>query len=78
MENRITAVGWIVNKLMKESTGFISLDALTSYTEQALEIEKEQMIEFANKVLYNAECSFTGKAYLEKDIEEIYNETYGK
>lgn len=41
MENKLTAVGWLVNKLMKESTGYISLDALASYTEQALEIEKE-------------------------------------
>lgn len=78
MENKQTAVEWLVNKLIKESTGYISLDALSSYTEQALKMEKEQIIEFANKVIYNAECSFTGRAYLEKDIDEIYNETYGK
>lgn len=47
------------------------------FLNKAKAMEKEQIIEFANKVLYNAECSFTGTAYLEKDINEIYNETYG-
>ena len=43
--NKLTAVGWLVNKLMKESTGYISLDALSSYTEQALEMETKQIHE---------------------------------
>jgi hypothetical protein len=41
METKQTAVEWLVDKLMKESTGYISLDALVSYTKQALEMEKE-------------------------------------
>ena len=71
MENKLTAVGWLVNKLMKESTGYISLDALTSYTEQALEMEKEQMID-----------AFMGyETYSDENLElaeEYYNETYVK
>ncbi len=44
-----TAVMFLVNKLMKESTGYISLDALSSYTEQALEMEKEQIRDAYNQ-----------------------------
>lgn len=68
MENKLTGVGWLVNKLMKESTGYISLDALASYTEQALEMEKQQIIDAVN---YGAEKF--------GDIsEQYYEETYGK
>jgi len=68
MENKLTAIEWLVNKLMKESTGYISLDALASYTEQALEIEKEQIIDAVN---YGTEKF--------GDIsEQYYDETYGK
>jgi len=68
MENKLTAVGWLVNKLMKESTGYISLDALASYTEQALEIEKQQIKDAVN---YGTEKF--------GDIsEQYYNETYKK
>lgn len=71
MENKQTAVMWLVEQLKIQ--GFIyDLDI-----EAAKSMEKEQIIKFANKVLYNAECSFTGTAYLEKDIDKIYNETYG-
>lgn len=67
MENKLTAVEWLVNKLMKESTGYISIDALVSYTEQALEMEKEQIKDAVN---YGAEKF--------GDISEhYYNETYG-
>jgi hypothetical protein len=38
--------------------------------------EKEQIIEFANKVLENADGDYDGDVILLKPIEEIYNETY--
>ena len=72
MKNKQTAVEWLESELKNQ--GFLyDLDI-----EQAKAMEKEQTIEFANKVLYNAECSFTGRAYLEKDINEFYKETYEK
>lgn len=72
MKNKQTAVEWLESELKNQ--GFLyDLDI-----EQAKAMEKEQTIEFANKVLYNAECSFTGRAYLEKDINELYKEEYEK
>lgn len=70
MKNKQTAVEWLESELKKQ--GFLyDLDI-----EQAKVMEKEQTIEFANKVLYNSECSFTGIAYLEKDINKLYKEEY--
>lgn len=77
MENKLTAVGWLVNKLMKESTGYISLDALTSYTEQALEMEKEQILEACGVGFNDGQAYMDGKAKF-RSIEHYYNETYGK
>jgi hypothetical protein len=81
MENKQTAVDFLLHEI-SEIVGIIAPDAFSAALmkiryEQAKTLEKEQIIEFANKVLYNAECSFTGRAYLEKDINEFYNETYG-
>jgi hypothetical protein len=80
MEKKQTAVQWVMDKMLQnENSIFIGGRYLTLYEirERAKVRERAQMIEFANKVLYNAECSFTGRAYLEKDIDEIYNEIYG-
>lgn len=77
METKQTAVEWLYERLerMIPRTALYNIDK-KDYFEKAKAMEKEQIIEFANKVIYNAECSFTGMAYLEKDINEIYNETY--
>lgn len=76
MSTKQTAVDWLIEELgeyFPHEIGGIHL-----MVKQAKSMEKEQMIEFSNKVLYNAECSFTGRAYLEKDINEFYKETYEK
>lgn len=73
MKNRETAIDLLFDKIKH----IIPNDFLICF-EQAKELEKEQTIAFANKVLYNAECSFTGIAYLEKGINELYKEEYEK
>lgn len=86
MSNKQTALQWFEEQSWdlhyQFRKGKISSDQFGSKYQQiltkALAIEKEQNIEFANKVLYNAECSFSGIAYLEKDINELYNEKYNK
>jgi hypothetical protein len=72
MANNKTAVDWLEEKIFQEFKVPISNEVY----EQAKKMEKEQIIEFAYKVLQNAECSFNGIPYLEKDIDDIYNETY--
>jgi hypothetical protein len=80
MRNKQTAVEWLESVL--ESQCMIKIFAFEDeiyfrkLLNQAKQMEKEQMIEFAYKVLQNAECSFSGIPYLEKDIDDIYNETY--
>lgn len=86
LENKQTAVEWFAIEALKlhlnAATKTLPIPvfeiAYSQIIEQAKAMEKEQNIEFANKVLYNAECSFSGIAYLEKDINELYNETYNK
>ena len=70
MTNKQTAVEWLT-----EASSFNEF--ISDYNfDKAKKMEKEQTIEFAQIVLDNVECSFTGMAYLEKDINDIYNETY--
>lgn len=79
MKNKQTAVEWLMENIdinFIPETNTISMKG--NIWEKALAMEKEQAIEFANKVLYNAECSFTGRAYLEKGINELYKEEYEK
>lgn len=82
MKDEQLAIEWLENELNKQKafSVFAFEDELyfKKLFQQAKIIGKDQMIYFANKVLYNAECSFTGRAYLEKDINEFYNETYEK
>ena len=82
METKQTAVDFLLKQISARidiiKPNAIEVALLQDVYYKAKAMEKEQMIEFADEVLYNAECSFTGSAYLEKDINEIYNETYGK
>jgi hypothetical protein len=71
MKNKQTAVDWLEHQLKK-----IPFVNPIEVFKKAKAMEKEHKIEFAYKVLQNAECSFTGIPYLEKDIDDIYNETY--
>jgi hypothetical protein len=75
MKTKKTAVDFAMEQLEKLIPSGNQM-AIFAIKIQAKQMEKEQKIEFANKVLENAECSFTGMAYLEKDIDDIYNETY--
>ena len=71
METKQTAVEWLEEQIA-------SLHALTtieiSLFEQAKQMEKEQMIEFTDKVIDNT----IGDLILLYSVEKIYNETYGK
>jgi hypothetical protein len=67
-----TAVEWLIEQLNKP--GFAQVVTVEEI-EQAKEMYKEQMIEFANSF-----CDECGMQYggLEKCAEEYYNETYEK
>ena len=67
-----TAVEWLVDKLMRESTGHISLDALGSYTQQALEIEKEQI----EKAFHDSVVAMAVGRIMTPN--QYYNEIYNK
>ena len=76
MENKQTAVRWLEENLIGNPHFESDFIHNRNTFKQAKAMEKEQMIKFADKVLDNAECSFTGTPYLEKDINEIYKDTY--
>jgi hypothetical protein len=46
--------------------------------ESLLNVEKEQILKFAQIALDNADCSYSGMVYSDKDISDIYKETYEK
>jgi hypothetical protein len=81
-----TAVEWLVEQLVeldKQLDGRRKNDDATvlklnptKLFEQAKEMEKEQMIDFARNIIIDATCSVEGYVTTEKDIEEYYNETF--
>lgn len=72
MSNKQTAVEWLYSQITFNGLD----DPYGDVGKQAKQIEKEQMIEFANKVLYNSCGDCAGNVELIKPIEEIYNETF--
>jgi hypothetical protein len=72
METKQTAVDWLIDELgeyFPHEIGGIHL-----MVKQAKQMEKEQMIEFTDKVIDNT----IGDLILLYSVEKIYNETYGK
>jgi hypothetical protein len=53
-------------------------DKIQNLLEQAKEMEKEQMIEFALAVLMEAYATVEGNVTTELTIQEYYNLKYGK
>ncbi len=74
MENKQTAVDWLEEKMLSNPLSF----NWKVVFEQAKQMEKEQMFEFAEQVLKNTECSFTGLPFMTTGYDNIYEETYGK
>jgi len=66
--NKETAVEWFVKELFKK-IDYIQVDP--KLIEQAIAMEKEQIIDAANKLLYRS----TGPG--DTAAEQYYNETYG-
>lgn len=65
-----TAVEWLYDQLT--STWFDKVSG-TDVLKKAKEMEKEQIIEFANSFYDNCGLQYGG---LEKSAEQYYNETY--
>jgi hypothetical protein len=70
MENKQTAVEWLSEQMLHP-------ESFNPYIEQAKQMEKEQMIEFAMH-LHKIDDSKTGTDILIDEAEQYYNETYGK
>jgi len=75
MENKHTAVDWLMNQIRWEVSNSNILEKLEK---KAKQMEKDQKIDFASKVLNKAECSWTGIVHINESLEDIYNETYGE
>ncbi len=74
MENKQTAVEFLYQELRNECL----IDMADELFLIAKQMEKEQMFEFAEQVLKNTECSFTGLPFMTTGYDNIYEETYGK
>lgn len=67
MSKQETAVEWLANELFKQLTGEPDKISLKEVLEQAKEMEKEQIIKFANDYL-DDDADLTAEQY--------YNETF--
>jgi hypothetical protein len=72
MENKQTPIDYIKDNLFYP----IQFNQLKRVLNEAEQMHKEQMIEFANKVLDNTVGDYDGDIELLKPLEDIYNETY--
>lgn len=75
MEKKQTAVEWYHDKWINFQDG--KLETVLSRFEQAKQMEKEQMFEFARGFWYYGNGSDAPPVYPE-DIEKYYNKTYKK
>ena len=83
MENKETALDWLINEISYQDDSetyckFIERTDLSVYFALAKQMEKDQTLDFASKVLNKAECSWTGVVHINESLEDIYNETYGE
>lgn len=78
MEKKQTAVEWLFEKITQnEEIRWRGTRYLKLFL-QAKQMEKEQTLDFASKVLNKAECSWTGIVHINESLEDIYNEIHGK
>lgn len=70
---KMTAVEWLEDKLSRCTT---ATDRKIVF-QKAKATEKNQMMDFASKVLDKAECSFTGMVVVDKSLQDTYDEIYG-
>lgn len=73
MKNK-TAVKWLSEQL-KPSIA-LQTKYIDEFIEYAKQLEKDQMLSFANYVLDNTECSFTGLPNVSKSLIDLYNDFY--
>ena len=68
-----TAVEWLIDQFEKHENGQIDWMSRSATKSEALQMEKEQMIEFANSFYDECGMQYGG---LEKSAEQYYNETF--
>lgn len=73
-ETKQTAVDFLMDKLFDPS---MMVDEQLKWFEQAKEMEKQRMIEFARLYVKSDSIYCGGEFDIEKDAEHFYNETYG-
>jgi hypothetical protein len=80
MNGKLTAVQWLKDKLfeLEIKIDFKTHEEAFFIFEEAKQMEKEQMIKFAQIVIDNTCGDYDGNVVILKPIEDIYNETYGK
>jgi hypothetical protein len=76
MQMKQTAVEWL--RYLYENQDAYDEFIMDEQWQKAIEMEKEQMIDFARNIIIDATCSVEGYVTTEKDIEEYYNEIYNK
>jgi hypothetical protein len=65
----LTAVEWFYQRILAED--------IKEIFDQAKEMEKEQIVDFAMQ-MHKIDCSKTGTDILLNEAEHFYNETYNK
>jgi hypothetical protein len=74
-ETKQTAVEWLIKQF--ETTEFYSEESKENVKEQAKEMEKERMIDFANNCIKQIEVSDTCELLMVESPKDLYEQTYG-
>jgi disulfide oxidoreductase YuzD len=75
----MTAVEWLVETLNKKYGNDDFIITFINEIEQAKEMEKEQIIDFANDFIEKHTFGdYDGQVQKNKTVEEYYNETFKK
>jgi hypothetical protein len=72
-----TAIEWLEDKINNYDFNQ-GMAQMRKYILQAKQMEKQQTLDFASKVLTRAECSWTGIVHINESLEDIYNEINSK
>ena len=72
-----TAVEWVVKQLWDEMNMQGDGAVFNALLDQALIMEKEQIINFGNYCIKQIEVSEAGELLMVEKPEDLYNETYG-
>ena len=74
---KLTAVEWLSEKVLHREWELLTQEKKRKILEQAKEMNKERMIDFANNCIKQIEVSDTCELLMVESPKDLYEQTYG-